>query len=169
MENKVCCFIGHRKFKYCPSIESSLLFTIEDLITNKNVTKFLFGSKSEFNDYCYDLVSKFKEKYPHIKRVYVRSSFPDIDESYTNYLLESYEETFFPEHIRGSGKASYVERNQEMIDKSDICIFYYNPEYTPPKRKISKNTLTETTPKSGTKIAYAYAMKKNIELYNIFE
>lgn len=37
---------------------------------------------NHIDDLCYEIVSVLKEKHTHIKRVYVRSSFVDVDESY---------------------------------------------------------------------------------------
>ena len=67
-----------------------------------------------------------------------------------------------------SGKASYVERNQAMIDNSDYCIFYYNENYKPQPRKQSKRDITYYQPKSGTGLAYNYAKQKKKEIINIF-
>ena len=67
-----------------------------------------------------------------------------------------------------SGKASYVERNQAMIDNSDYCIFYYNENYKPKPRKQSKRDINYYQPKSGTFLAYKYAQKKKKEIINIF-
>lgn len=111
-----CCFFGHRKIEATENLRNAVLDVIEELITDCNVHTFIFGSKSEFNDLCLDIVTELKEKYPHIKRSYVRAAYADVNEDYTMYLLESYEDTYFPEKIRGAGKASYVERNQEMIN-----------------------------------------------------
>ena len=133
----------------------------------KRHASFLFGSKSDFDSLCLDIVSEIKEKHPHIKRIYVRSSYADVDDSYINYLLEFYEGTYFPENIRGSGKASYVERNQEMINKSYYCIVYYDKNYAPPRRKSSRHDLFDYQPKSGTAVAYEYAMKKNRVIINV--
>lgn len=60
-----------------------------------------------------------------------------------------------------AGKASYVERNYEMINKSAYCVVYYHENYAPPRRKNSKRDVTDYQPKSGTKIAYDYAIKKS--------
>ena len=60
-----------------------------------------------------------------------------------------------------AGKASYVERNQAMIDDSNYCIFYYNPNYQPPRRKYSKRSVGDYQPNSGTKIAFDYANQRN--------
>jgi len=67
----------------------------------------------------------------------VRAEYPYIDEDYKNYLLEHYEETYYPEKIVNAGKAAYVERNCEMINSSSVCVVYYDESYTP-KRKNSK-------------------------------
>ena len=147
-----CCFFGHRTINETEELKSKLIETIEKLICEKQVDTFLFGSKSQFNSLCLELVTEIKEKYPHIKRIYVRAEYPDINEQYTNYLLESYEETYYPEHIRDSGRAAYVERNYEMINKSHYCIVYYDEPNAP------------TTRKSGTKIALDYAIKHKKEV-----
>ena len=128
---------------------------------------FLFGSKSEFDDLCLNIVTELKGKYPHIKKVYVRAEYADINEDYTNYLLESYEDTYFPERIRGAGRASYVERNQEMINKSSFCVVYYDKTYSPSRRKNSRRDLTDYQPKSGTKLAYDYAKSNRRRIINV--
>ena len=169
MENKVCCFIGHRKIQKSPDLKEKLLNTIENLITTEDVTKFFFGSKSQFDDYCYEIVSELKEKYPYIKRVYVRSAYQHIPGWYEDSLLEHYEDTYFPEHMAKAGRASYVERNQEMINKSDFCIFFYDENYLPPRRRNSRRDLFDYQPKSGTGVAYDYAVKKKVKIINVFE
>ena len=147
-----CCFFGHRTINETEELKVELHKTIEDLIVNENVNTFLFGSKSRFNDLCLEIVSRIKEKYPHIKRIYVRAEFPVISDNYKDYLLESYEDTYYPEKIIGSGMAAYVERNFEMINQSRFCVVYYDESYTPSKRK------------SGTKIALDYAIKCKREI-----
>ena len=154
MVENTCCFFGHRTINETEELKSKLNEIIEKLIVDENVDTFLFGSKSRFNSLCLELVTELKEKYPHIKRIYVRAEYPDINEQYTNYLLEVYEETYYPEHIRNSGKATYVERNYEMINKSQFCIVYYDEA-------------TARTRKSGTKIALDYATKRGIKIIRI--
>ena len=68
-----------------------------------------------------------------------------------------------------SGKASYVERNQAMIEDSDFCIFYYDENYHPEMRKYSKKNCSFYQPKSGTKLAYIYAIRKKKTCINVFE
>ena len=155
MKTNTCCFIGHRTIFESEHVNSQLINIIEKLIINKNVDTFLFGSKSQFNTLSLKAVTKLKEKYPHIKRVYVRAEYKYIDDNFKNYLLQNYEDTYYPEKISGAGKAVYIERNYEMIDNSDFCVIYYDGYYIPTNRK------------GGTKIAFEYAKKQGKEIINI--
>ena len=67
-----------------------------------------------------------------------------------------------------AGKAGFVERNQAMINDSDLCIFFYNESYKPEKRKSSKHSLSFYQPKSGTALAFNYAKQKKKKIINIF-
>ena len=155
MEESTCCFIGHRTINETEELKSKLYETIEKLIVENSIDTFLFGSRSRFNDLCHEIVTQIKEKYPHIKRIYVRAEYQNIDETYKAYLLENYEDTYYPEQIIGAGKVAYVERNYEMINKSRFCIFYYDEQNAPTIRK------------SGTKIAFDYAVKQKKEIIRI--
>ena len=171
MESKqhTCCFFGHRKIENGEELVFRLKSIIEDLIINKKVDTFLFGSKSEFDSLCRTVVSKLREKYPHIKRIYVRAEYPEITEHYKKYLLEDYEDTYYPERIADAGRAVYVERNCEMIDNSAWCVVYCNESYIPPERKTDKNSPIPTyRPNSGTKRAYDYAKRKRRQIINTY-
>lgn len=63
-ENYTCCFIGHRKTEETENLKLQLKAVFENLITAENVDTFLFGSKSQFNSICYELVTEIKEKFP---------------------------------------------------------------------------------------------------------
>ena len=147
-----CCFFGHRTINDTEKLRKELIKTIETLITVERIDTFLFGSKSRFDSLCLELVSKMKEKYPHIKRIYVRAEFPIINDEYKTYLMTLYDDTYYPNNIIGAGKAMYVERNFEMIDGSRFCIVYFDKERAPATRK------------SGTKVALDYAVKKGKEI-----
>ena len=151
-EKHTCCFLGHRTVNETGELKTKLNGIIEKLITDENVDTFLFGSKSRFTDLCLEIVTGIKEKYVHIKRVYVRAEYPYISEQYKKYLSKSFDYTYYPEKITGAGKAAYIERNCEMIDKSRFCIIYYDEQNVPATRK------------SGTKIALDYALKRGKQI-----
>ncbi len=151
--NTTCCFIGHRKIEETPELKEKIHNIIEDLIVNKNVTTFLFGSRSQFDDLCHEVVTELKEKYSYIKRIFVRAEYPYINEDYRRMLLKYYEDSYFPERIINARKAVYVERNYIMIDKSEFCVFYYD-----------ENNIKRV---SGTKVAYNYAKTRKKFIINL--
>lgn len=114
MKENTCCFLGHRKIEDSLELRTKLYDILKRLIEEENICTFLFGSKSEFNALCLEIVSELKKIHPHIKRIYVRAEYSDIDDSYKAYLLKDYEDTYFPEHIKSAGKASYVEHSQSI-------------------------------------------------------
>ena len=120
MKHYTACFFGHRKIDETDELKINLYGIIENLIVNEKVDTFLFGSKSEFDSLCLKTVTELKEKYPHIKQIYVRSAFQHIPDWYEQSLLKHYEDTYFPEHMENAGRASYVERNQQMIKHSTL-------------------------------------------------
>ena len=157
METKknACCVFGLRKITVVAVLKVKLTEIMENLIVSENVGTFFLGSRSQFDSLCCDVLCQLKGKYPHIHRVYVRAEYPVIGPDYEQYLLRWYDETYFPKIAENANRAVYLERNYEMIDKSCVCVVYYNSEYAPKSRK------------SGTQIAYNYALKKKKKIINI--
>ena len=167
--DKTCSFLGHRKIVKTKNLERLLKSEIENLIVNFGVNVFLFGSRSEFNSFCHQIVTELKEQYPFIKRVfYTCQSEKCIFEKdlikYEQLYLEvvkrevkllAFEEEYEYKTKYTAGKASYIERNMAMINDSDYCIFYYD-------KILSQNY------KSGTEIAYNYAKRKNKNIINLY-
>ena len=165
--SKACCVFGHRNIEEKEKLKEDLDRVFESLITCENVDTFYVGSKSDFDALCREVLAHKKKKYPDIKRIYVRAEYPDIRDDYKKHLLENCDQTYFPERIRNAGRAVYVERNFEMIDKSDFCVVFFKDTYLPPKRKHSNKDLTEYQAKSGTGLAYKYAVQKNKTIINL--
>lgn len=151
-------FIGHRKIENTEILKQKLTDIITTLIKNDGADIFLFGSKSMFDDICLEVVTKLKEYYSLIKRIYVRSAEEHISEQYKDYLLTLYDKTFFSDKVSGAGYRSYVKRNQVMIDMCDVLITYFNKDY---KLLASR--------KSGTRSAVEYALKKKKRIINLYE
>ena len=186
--SKKCCFIGHRNVKATAELIKRIDTYIRMLIEEQGVRVFLFGSRSQFDDLCHERVTKMQEEYPDIKRIVFtckseyacmkdeKEELECISRAVTkrDIKYKDYDGVQQSERIYSAGKASYVERNQDMIDASDFCVSYYNPYYLPPKRKQSKISLSEYQPKSGTQLAldYAYQRKrggKEITIVNLCE
>ncbi len=178
-----CCFIGHRKIIKTQELNERLQNTIEMLIKEKNIKTFIFGSRSEFDFLCHRIVSNLMSIYPTIERiVYTCKSelavlkqekdkleqiFSDVLNQ--NIVLCEYEKEVEHKTKYTSGKASYIERNKAMINDSDFCIFYYDENYKPQKRKYKKSDVLEYQPHSGTALSFKYAKQKRKQIINVFE
>ena len=55
---KTCCIIGHRDIEKTKELELKVKRIVTELIEKENVTEFLFGSKSDFIDFCYGIITK---------------------------------------------------------------------------------------------------------------
>lgn len=177
------CFIGHRKIHIDGDLIGNIKNKINELVDKYSEINFLFGSQSEFDGLCYSIVTEIKKEKSNINRIaYTCKSEEAISETnrerYEEALskllgkrvnLRAYEAEVEHKSKYVAGKASYVERNMAMIDDSDVCIVYYNHEYLPPKRKVSKSSSVEYQPKSGTAIAVEYARKKKKEIINFYD
>lgn len=177
------CFIGHRTVNNAKQIKIKLEGTLLNLIA-KGTDTFLFGSKSEFNSLSWEVVTKLKEKFPNIKRISYNAphetAFTSKEEreiyeriisqmAKVNVYCADYEEAVNSRKSLNANKNAYIMRNQEMIDSSDVCVFYYNKDYLPPKRKQSVRSVIDYQPKSGTAIAFSYASQKKKVIINLYE
>lgn len=180
---KKCCFIGHRNVTASAELIKKIDFCIKELIEENGVRIFLFGSRSKFDTLCHERVTEMQKLYPDIRRIafVCKSEYACLvgekenleriarEVSKQNVFLQEYEEIQKSEKVFNAGKASYVERNQEMINQSDYCVFFYNSAYFPQRKSLSV-----FPKKSGTKTAFDYAVRKqknrkDLTIINLYE
>ena len=156
---KSCSFFGHRDTDQTEELKEKIRVTVERLIVEEGVDTFLFGSRSKFDELCHIVVTELKELYPQVRRIaylckhesgclvgeaeMVRRKIKDI--AARECYIGEYEEIKRSDRVDSAGRAAYVERNQWMIDDSDVVITHT----LKPERK------------SGSVIAEKYALKKN--------
>lgn len=176
---KKCCFIGHRTINLSQELIQRVKSVVENLILECGVGVFLFGSRSEFDTLCHSIVTELKEKYPYIKRVactcqsegcILQTEKNKWDKIYSSFFkakidLLCVEEEFEFKAKYTAGKASYIERNRAMVDDSDYCVFYYDEQYRPANKFITRSQCYSQ--KSGTQLAYRYAKQKKKDIINI--
>lgn len=148
--------IGHRNTKISQKLKESLKYQIKIFLKQDPSIEFLFGSKSNFDAICLEIVTELKQEYPLLKRIYVRSSFQHINKFYSDYLLTFYDETYFPPQVENAGKASYIKRNEIMIKLCDVLLVYYDP-------------VSVLNTKSGTRRAVEFAIRNKKPIFNFFE
>ena len=152
----VVAFVGHRTIENYEVVKERLTEVVIALIENESADTFMFGSVGDFSLLCYEVVSELREKYPHIRRVYVRAEYDVISEDGIKYFYSHYEDMFFSDKVLRAGARSYVVRNQVMVDMCDVLVTHCDVNYQPPRKT-----------KSGTQMAVAYALKKNKRVINI--
>ena len=81
-------FIGHRTIEKTETLIANLNKIIGEILEKDPDTTFYFGSKSEFDSLCLLTVTKYKVKYPNLKRVYIRTNAPVLSDSYRKYLFQ---------------------------------------------------------------------------------
>ncbi len=155
MKGMKVAFIGHRTVADEEAVGERLFEVIASLIKD-GANEFLFGSRSRFNDICYDVVTELKQEFEHVRRIYVRAEYEYVPQWYIDELLKHYEATVYPECVHGAGVKSYIKRNRFMVDMCDIAVVYYNENYKP------------TRGNSGTMLAVTYAERKNKRIINVF-
>ncbi len=76
--------------------------------------------------------------------------------------LKIFDMAIISDRVKKDGRSSYVERNREMIDNSDFCVFFYIDKYevNPTLNRTQNN-------KSGTRLAFNYAYKKQKIIINV--
>ena len=156
---KTCSFFGHRDTPQTEALKSKARETVERLIIEEEVDRFLFGSRSKFDELCHMVVTELKEKYPHIQRIAylckhesgclvgagmgLKQRIKKL--TGRDVYVREFEDIKKSDRVNSAGRTSYIERNQWMVNESDFAIFYVQEGIK------SKNQ------KSGTQIALKYA------------
>lgn len=149
---KSCSFFGHRDTPQTEELKEKVREIVERLIVEEGIDTFLFGSRSNFDELCHMVVTELKEKFPYIQRIdylckhetacFVGEGMKMKQQikklTGRDVYVPEFEEIKEPDRINSAGKAAYVERNQLMIDDSDYCVFYYNPDYNCIKKYCSR-------------------------------
>ena len=131
-KDRACCFFGHGQVDVEGELYDRVKSMIERLIVEDKVDTFLFGRKSEFDILCFYAVTKLKEKYPHIKRIYTRTDFPFINGEFIDYE-RYYDDTYYPGRILHDGKTVYKGQSEkERLDMSGTCLLYDEKELSEP-------------------------------------
>lgn len=157
---KSCSFFGHRDTEQTEELKQKIRVTVEQLIIEEGVDTFLFGSRSKFDELCHMVVTELKEKYPHIQRIaylckHETACLVGAGMSLKHQIKEltgreiyvpEYEEIKKSDRVNSAGRASYIERNQWIINQSLMVVFNLQ------ENKSSKF--------SGARKAFYYAEQK---------
>ena len=151
--DKICSFFGHRQIMNAEELRKMVTFLVERLIEEKGYAIFLFGGFGEFDELCYNIISRLKVKYPKLKRIYcVHDEKYLLERKRPAYLgAMHYEEFIYLPLPFDYWYTSIYYRNCEMIERSDYIIFY-----------------AENRKDSGAYKALKYAKRHKKEYVNLF-
>lgn len=147
LERITACFTGHRPDKIggydmknptAMKIKEKLSKTIEHLIVDEGIQRFITGGALGFDTYAFECVHRLKEKYPTIKNI-LAIPFEKQASVWTDYQKRVYErmkeiadENVFvdtlpryKEHYTSEGEyhiSKMQKRNEYMVDHSKIVV-----------------------------------------------
>ena len=152
-KDKICSFFGHRNVDITVELREKTEKHILDLI-NLGYNVFYFGGFSDFDDLCYQIVSKYKNERKDINLIrtfcvwqekYLRKKSPHFNRNnYDNiiYLTPSFYSWY---------KSIYF-RNCAIVDSSDYIVFFVKNESD-----------------SGAYKTLKYALSKKKDLINLYD
>ncbi len=79
MKYTICSFLGDGSTNSTDETYIRVKTTVEKLIAEDGVNVFLFAGHSGFELLCLKAVTELKNKYPQIRRLYVRDEYKYID------------------------------------------------------------------------------------------
>ena len=158
MDKKIC-FIGHRNVYKYGEIEKRLYNLIEEKIID-GYKCFTMGTRGEFDKLALSVCRQLRNFYKFIKIEVVITSFKTIeskiehDEIFGDEKFMPYNDvqTVMYEIEEVHLKKQIIVSNQQMIDTCDTLICY-----------VDTNRYV-----SGAKIAMKYALKKGLNIINLF-
>ena len=91
----IVAFIEPKEYTRTAVIAEKLQDVITKLVVKDGAYIFLFSNAGQFDDDCYEIVSKLKKHYPYIERHYYHGTF-DYDKGYVDWMSEFYDTVNFP-------------------------------------------------------------------------
>lgn len=122
---KTCSVFGHCEIEITESLKEKVYNNLKYLI-QKGCNTFYLGGFGMFDNLCYEIVTKLKETFPQVKRVFCLFDERHIMRSKRPKWLKEREYddfVYFDLKFNWWYKRIYY-RNCEIVDRSDIIIFY---------------------------------------------
>ena len=121
------CFFGHRDFDGHIVYQDKVAEIIEDVLAKNDTVEFLVGRNGEFDRFVSTIIRDIKKRKGN-QGIYHVLVLPYATSEYTGnmeYFEDYYDEIEICEKSAKSHyKAAIQIRNMEMIDRSDLVIFY---------------------------------------------
>ena len=124
---KACCGFGHREVfeDITKKVYKTVLVAVE-----QGCEVFYTGAMGRFDEMFSSAVRRLKKGYPNIKLICVKTYFSKYINENGDYLYSLYDEIIIPTVLADIHyKKVITQRNQWMIDRSNIVIGYSIRDY----------------------------------------
>ena len=121
-------------YNWTTELQERLRDVLCNLVVRQGAFIFLFANVGDFEDYCYEIVTKLKKRFPYVERHYYHGGC-DYDKGYVDYMADLYDNLHFPPM---GAQLSQHMRTCTMIDICDIlvtCGAVWAEEYALKKKK----------------------------------
>ena len=142
-----CC--GHSRCFLTDDEIIRLENCLTNIIEKEPTCTFYLGGYGNFDRICFDVLTKLKQQYTSIKRVFVTPYIYNYDK--LKNLSITYDDTIYPPIENTPLRFAIDKRNKWMIQSSNLLICYV------------ANTF------GGAYNIYKYAKNKNLEIINIYK
>lgn len=139
-------FFGHRIVDNSFYIEKQLESLIRNLLSNKEYVDFLVGRNGEFDLLVSSTIERLKKVYGNdncfhaLVLPYNTAEYRDNYDSFNSYYDQV---EILDKSVKSYFKSAFQVRNREMVDRSNLIVFYLEHEY------------------GGAYQTYQYALKQN--------
>lgn len=120
------CFFGHREIDNFTFAEDKIYELVGNLVRKKEYVDFLVGRNGEFDQIVSSCVIRAKKNiFEANSSLVLVLPYPTAD--YLNnveYYEAYYDEIEIVNDNETHFKAAFQKRNRQMVDRSDLCVFY---------------------------------------------
>lgn len=126
VEHKTCAVFGHRTIVVTDELKTKITNIFENMMQDDIILDFYFGGFGEFDNLCWQIVSKLRKSHTCIRRIFCLS-----DPKHKNPLKrpkwlnsDDYEEFIYFDLDYDYWYTRIFYRNCEIINHSDYIVFY---------------------------------------------
>ena len=131
MDTYTVCFFGHREIDNPLEVEEQLYDIVLHLLESKEYVEFLVGRNGEFDQLVSSTVRRVKRNFRDDNSAlvlvlpYLTAEYENNHQSFHEYYDEI---EICQDAAEGHYKAAIQVRNREMVDRSDLVVFFVERE-----------------------------------------
>ena len=156
IEGKAVCFTGHRTLCHEPRIIKDVLREQVALLVNAGYQNFLNGGAAGFDLLAAEVVVE-RKKLCHDVSLYLYVPYSSVFTGWTDAAKRLRAVSLEARNVHITSPRPYkhtpLERDREMVAKSDLCVSYLRPDTT----------------RGGTLYTVNQARKKGIEVIDLYD